>query len=212
MGTAAKTLIICRHGQTDYNLVPRVQGHVDIPLNQQGKQQALHAAEVLQKTPIVRIIASPLQRAAQTATAIAKPLGLTVEFDPRLQERNFGQWEGLTWEEIKTGWPKEYDTWLEGGNPAPENTGVESREKVGQRMALALQDFSAAMSPGQTILVVSHGSACTQGITTMLGINPNRWFGIGGMDNCHWACLQTSQRHPGWVLRGYNLGAEDTSL
>lgn len=212
MSKHEKTLLLWRHGQTDYNAALRIQGQVDIPLNECGLAQAQAAAALLAQEPIVRIVSSPLQRAAATAGAVAKLLGVSVELDERLKERDFGQWEGLTGEEIKAGWPQEFTTWREWGDPDPQLTGVETREAVGERMAAAFREHAKELEPGQTMLLVSHGSACTQGITALLGINPSDWFGIHGMDNCHWARLESTPRHPGWRLMSYNLGAQDTRI
>ncbi|MCV0002146.1 histidine phosphatase family protein [Mobiluncus mulieris] len=212
MENTAKTLLLWRHGQTDYNAALRIQGQIDIPLNATGVAQAEAAAAQLATEPIVRIVSSPLGRAVATAQCAAKLLGLPVETDARLQERGFGQWEGLTGEEIKAGWPDDFTSWRDWGDPDSARTGVESRRAVGERLSQACRDFAADLSAGQTMLVVSHGSACTQAVTTLLGLDCRDWFGFHGMDNCHWARLETTSRHPGWRVRGYNLGASDTRL
>lgn len=207
-----KTLIIWRHGQTDYNLGRRVQGQIDIPLNERGRAQAESAASVLAGLPISRIVASPLGRARETAETVARRLGMAVELDERLKERNFGSWEGLTAEEIQAGWPEDFTSWRDWGDPNPERTGVELRREVGERVAESWREHAGRIVDGETMLLVSHGSACTQGVTAMLGIDPSDWFGIHGLDNCHWAVLQSSNRKPGWRIMGYNLGAEDTAI
>lgn len=212
MVTTSKTLIVWRHGQTDYNRQFRVQGQVDTPLNEVGRTQARAAAEHLLQLPISWIVASPLQRAWITAEAVSRPLSLPVELDDRLRERNFGSWEGKTAEEIKAQWPEDFTSWREWGDPDPERTGVEPRREVGKRVAEAWREHMERLGPGETLLCVSHGSACTQGITELLGIDPSDWFGIHGMDNCHWAILQSSNRRPGWRIMGYNLGAKDPAI
>lgn len=212
MGDTSKTLLMWRHGQTDYNANLRIQGQIDIPLNDTGLAQAQAAAVELAKEPIVRIVSSPLARALGTAAPVAKLLGLPVETDIRLQERDFGQWEGLTGEEIKAGWPDDFTSWRDWGDPDPERTGVETRRAVGERMSQACREYAASLGEGETMLIVSHGSACTQAITTLLGLDCSDWFGIHGMDNCHWARLETTPRKPGWRVRAYNLGSTGTRL
>lgn len=207
-----KNLVMWRHGQTDYNKQLRVQGQVDIALNPTGREQAEAAAAVLATMPITRIVASPLGRAVDTAQALASRLELPVDLDERLKERAFGAWEGLTAEEIKAGWPDDFTTWRDFGDPDPEKTGVELRKDVGLRVAAAYRDHAAQAKDGETILFVSHGSATTQGISALLGIEPGDWYGLHGMDNCHWAVIQSTHRPPLWRIRSYNLGAQDTNI
>ena len=209
-----RTLLLWRHGQTDLNVEKRIQGcGIDAELNAVGRAQAQHAAQVLAQMPIARIVASPLRRAWETACAGAKVLGLEVTPEPRLRERSFGLWEGLTGAEILDKWPDAFTTWRDFGDPANAGElGVETRAQVGRRIADSLRDYAAQMPGEDTWLFVSHGSASVQGIITLLGLDPGQWSGLHGMDNCHWARLQESRRAPGWSLRGYNLGAEDTAL
>src|SRR5659263_246257 len=100
----AGTVILWRHGQTDYNIQLRVQGGVDIPLNATGVQQAAAGAEALARylgdDARVSIVSSTLSRAAATARALADVLALTVATDARLRERDFGIWEGLTHDQM----------------------------------------------------------------------------------------------------------------
>ncbi len=91
---------VLRHGQTDWNVELRLQGSTDIPLNDTGRIQARRAAEVLSGQGLTRIIASPLSRALETATIVGERLGLTPVIDDRLIERNFGQFEGMTIDEV----------------------------------------------------------------------------------------------------------------
>lgn len=83
-----------RHGQTDWNLAGRMQGHTDIPLNATGIAQAHSAAAQLKSLPITRIITSPLTRALTTAAIAAEATGLPLYVDSNLKERTFGSFEG----------------------------------------------------------------------------------------------------------------------
>ena len=94
-------LILWRHGQTDYNLQGRIQGQVDIPLNDTGRQQAQRAADDIAALGPTRIVSSPLVRARDTAEVLASLTGLSVEIDPGLVEKSFGTWEGLKAADIK---------------------------------------------------------------------------------------------------------------
>lgn len=91
-----------RHGQTDWNVEGRMQGHTDIPLNATGLQGAKDAIAKLHGLGLHRIISSPLSRAHQTAIIIADALNLPLELDPNLKERSFGSYEGKTKDEIRT--------------------------------------------------------------------------------------------------------------
>ena len=99
-------LILWRHGQTDHNLVGRVQGQVDIPLNATGLAQAAAAARILASPRPDRIVSSPLSRARTTAQILADLTGLDIEVEADLIERSFGVWEGLDRAAMMDGWPK----------------------------------------------------------------------------------------------------------
>ena len=91
-----RSFYFIRHGQTDWNLEKRMQGHTDIPLNQVGLEQAERAADLFEKIRIDVIISSPLSRAYKTAEAIAKRKGLEIIAEPLLKERHFGKFDGRT--------------------------------------------------------------------------------------------------------------------
>ena len=207
-----KTLVMWRHGQTDYNKQHRIQGQIDIPLNETGIAQAQDAAVGLARLPFTRVVSSPLGRALDTAHALADRLGLLVEVDERLMERAFGAWEGLNATEIKTGWPDDFTSWRDFGDPDPATTNVEPRREVGQRVSQAYRDWADKIADGETILFVSHGSATSQGIVTLLGHDPAQWHGLRGLDNCHWAVIQSEHREPYWRIDSYNVGVSDTAI
>ena len=96
-----KHIYIARHGLTDWNLVPKVQGITDIPLNEGGIKQAYGLAETIKKSGIKfdKILYSPLKRAAETAKIVGQVNNISCEKEPRLLEQNFGKWEG--WECVK---------------------------------------------------------------------------------------------------------------
>jgi len=91
---------VLRHGQTDWNVQMRLQGSTDIPLNETGRTQAHVAAKILAGEGITRIIASPLSRALETARIVGAASGIEPVIDQRLIERNFGQFEGMTIDEV----------------------------------------------------------------------------------------------------------------
>jgi len=142
----AATLLLVRHGETDWNREGRVQGHSDVALNDTGRAQARKLAETLAREQIDAVYSSDLRRARDTAAGVASALGLDVQAVPELREKHFGTWEGLTREEIVARYPD--------GLAEPWGDG-ESRDEMTARVLEALRDI-AARHDGQTVLVVSH--------------------------------------------------------
>lgn len=106
-----KTWYLMRHGETDYNLRRCFYGSEDVPINQTGRSQARQLAGQMQTHPVQTIYSSGLQRSQQTAR-LAFP-GQAFQPLSRLDERDFGLWEGLTADEIQAGFPQIWSTWLE---------------------------------------------------------------------------------------------------
>jgi len=102
------TLILARHGETDWNRENRFQGHADPPLNDLGREQSAALAASLAEERIARIYTSPLRRAAETAEIVAAALGLDVEHVEGLREIDVGAWSGLTRDEIAASFPDKY--------------------------------------------------------------------------------------------------------
>lgn len=203
----ASKIVLWRHGQTDYNLQGRVQGQVDIPLNQVGLAQAAAAAEELIKLKPERIVCSDLRRAQETARALADICSQEVQMlpDERLRERAFGDFEGLSAKELKSRFAPRYEEWRSTGESPM--AGVESRAKVGSRVAKCMLEHFEQVEG--TLVVVSHGSALTQGLVKILGLDPLAWQGLRGLDNCHWSTLIPYSRKPGWRLVSHNIGAPE---
>lgn len=138
-------ILLARHGETDWNLGGRVQGHTDIPLNATGIAQAQYLADELAGEPLVAVYSSDLGRARETAAAVAARHSLAVSIDPDLREKNFGSWEGLTDTEIRERFPHaKRGAWGDG----------ETTEAVAERVVAAV---ARAASPSGPVLVVSHG-------------------------------------------------------
>jgi uncharacterized phosphatase len=138
---------LVRHGQTDWNLTRRIQGSSDIPLNDTGRAQARVTGSILKRRHWDGIFTSPLGRARETAEIIASEAGLTSPTDiESLVERNYGEAEGLTGEQILARYPD--------GASIP---GQESREDVVRRAMPALLEL-AERHPDSDFIVVSHGA------------------------------------------------------
>jgi broad specificity phosphatase PhoE len=201
----AGTLLLWRHGLTEYNLTQRMQGQVDIPLGIAGLAHAARAAAVLAEHKPTVILSSDLHRARATAEMLASLTGLEVRYDARLRERSFGSFEGLTRAEMGERWPEEFAAWRRGEEVA--TIGIEPRAAVAARVSDCITETAQEMPDEGVLVAVGHGSAISAGVTRLIGLPPDGWHGIAGMDNCHWARLRANTgRRPDWVLTAYNVG------
>ena len=200
------TIVLWRHGQTDWNATARLQGQSDIEINETGLRQAAEAAPLIAELGPTRIITSDLVRARRTADTLGELTGVTVEDEPRLRERSFGAWEGLTQQEIKAGWPEAFRAWRQGEEP--QGIGADRRVDVGRRVAGAVLEAVGTMDDDGVLVAVAHGAAITLGLTHLLDLDSESWFGLSGLDNCAWALVGPNPgRRPGWRLTGHNLRA-----
>lgn len=151
----ATRLLVIRHGETAWNTESRIQGHIDIPLNEKGRWQAERLAHALADEHIHAIYSSDLQRARDTAEAIASGNGLDVMLDMQLRERHFGRFEGMTQDEIAAVWPEEARRWRD-RDPSYGPEGGEVLTRFYERSVAALTRL-ALRHPGQQIAVVAHG-------------------------------------------------------
>jgi broad specificity phosphatase PhoE len=148
------TLILARHGETDWNRDNRFQGHADPPLNELGRRQSHELAEALAGERIVRVYASPLRRARETAEIVAERLGVEVVDDEALREIDVGAWSGLTRDEVSERFPEAYARWLERA-PHGFDDG-ETYDELAARVIPAIRGL-VARHAGETVLVVTHG-------------------------------------------------------
>lgn len=153
----ATRILAIRHGETAWNVDTRLQGHLDIPLNEVGLRQASHLAQaLLQRDTVDAIYASDLSRAHTTASEIAQAIGQTVTVHAGLRERHFGVFQGRTFSEIEAELPEHAFQWRK---RVPEWTppgGGESLLTLHERI-LKTVDELAAPHPGQQIVLVVHG-------------------------------------------------------
>jgi broad specificity phosphatase PhoE len=138
------TILLARHGETDWNREGRWQGWADPPLNDTGRAQARALAEQLRGTPFDAVYTSDLGRAHETAEIVAAPHGVPVVADPGLREIDVGSWSGLTRAEIDERFP---------GADRPDG---ESREQHLDRVLHAVERIARGHPEGR-ILLVSHG-------------------------------------------------------
>ena len=147
------TILLVRHGETDWNRDNRFQGHADTTLNDAGRAQVADLAHALRSERFSAVYSSPLERAAETATIIASELGLEVRLDEALMEVDVGSWSGLTRSEIETRYADGYARWRAYGHGWDDG---ETYEELGLRVVAGLQRI-AGSHPDQQVLAVTHG-------------------------------------------------------
>jgi broad specificity phosphatase PhoE len=147
------TVLIVRHGETDWNSARRWQGHADPPLNARGREQARELRDRLAAVPLDAVYASDLQRAIDTAAAVAEPRGLHVVADHELREIDVGEWSGLTTAEIEERYPAGFARHLAGGDGWEDG---EPHAAMSARVTAAVERIAAG-HPGGQVLCVLHG-------------------------------------------------------
>lgn len=167
------TILLIRHGETDWNMIGRWQGHADVPLNAIGLQQAELVANRLatEGRRFDAIYSSDLARASETARAIGAAAKVDVQLLPSLREIDLGAWSGLTYEEIKAKFPEEIAL-LDQNIDMPRGGG-ESLSDLRNRVVEAVMALGNA-HPGQTLAVVTHG-----GCIRMLLAHADNYVGDG---------------------------------
>jgi broad specificity phosphatase PhoE len=147
------TILIARHGESDWNRERRWQGHADRPLTERGREQARALAARLAHIELDAVYSSDLRRARDTAGVVAESQGLDLQIVPELREVDVGSWSGLTRPEAEERFPEGYARWSS-GFPGWENG--ETYEAMTQRVLERVHRIAAAHD-GERLLVVSHG-------------------------------------------------------
>lgn len=167
-----ETLLLIRHGQTDYNKQHRMQGALQVPLNDEGRAQARSLAVHLADCGIGAIYSSPMPRAMQTAQILAERLQQTPRQDARLGEIAFGCFEGLTKTEAATQYPEANRRW-QTRFLAYRVPGGESRLDVQRRMRAAWDDILRA-DAAPTVAVVGHSAAIVIFLGSLFAVLPDK--------------------------------------
>ena len=170
-------IYMVRHGETILTPDRKFSGvgKLNPPLTEEGRQQARKvAAEIAKIKPDV-LISSPLQRTRDTAEEIAKATGLKPIYDEAWYECSFGQWDGLSVDEVKLKWPSEYTSWISSSAFTPP--GGESYDDLAARIEPAF-DALAEKYPAQKVVVVTHNGVIKQLASLVLEGNPNSLFHI----------------------------------
>jgi broad specificity phosphatase PhoE len=197
-----KRIILIRPGETDWNRQGRWQGWVATPLNEHGKQQAQALVRFVRNIGISAIYSSDLRRALETAELLAERLGFVPVYDARLRERNIGVWQGLTLDEMRDWYPKEYAQLLSNVDEY-RIEGGESRAEVRVRMVALFGDI-LKQDKGETVGIISHTTAIraliselipdcdvnsldvnNTSVTTLVRDDASRWQLIASNDVMH---------------------------
>jgi len=152
---APTTILLARHGETDWNAVGRWQGHTDRSLTERGRRQAAELADRLANVEIDAVYSSDLLRAVETAEPVAKRLGLPLQALPELREVDVGTWAGLTRDEVAERFPEGFRRWSEWQTGWEDG---ETYDEMGERVVGAILRLAGEQEGGR-ILVVSHGGA-----------------------------------------------------
>ena len=172
-------VLAIRHGETAWNVDGRIQGQLDVPLNEMGRWQVHRLALAVSDESIDAIYSSDLLRAFETAQAVARGADQPITTDPGLRERGFGIFEGLSYEEINLRWPEQAARWRKRDPDfAPE--GGESLRQFSERGVGTVARL-AALHPGQTIAIVSHGGVmdCLYRAASRIALDAPRSWQLG---------------------------------
>ena len=200
---AANRVVLWRHGQTDWNVVNRFQGHSDIALNEVGVFQAKHAAQILAGMNPTAIISSDLGRARNTAQELANLTGLSVEIDADLRETDGGLWEGKTGAENRAEDFQNFIRWID-GEDNPAGTTGERRTEVAERAIRAIKK-ALGDKTDQVLIVATHGGTARCILGALLQLPLSHWGVIGGLSNASWSILERTPRQ--WSLVEHNAGS-----
>jgi len=177
------TVVLVRHGETTMTVSRGYSGSGEPgpPLNEHGVRQAHAAADLVDRIGRdvwgdiaypSEVIASPMVRTQQTGGIIGERLGLPVRTDAVFQEADFGEWQGLTAEEIEERWPGQLEPWHTKANIRPP--GGESIEEVGERLRRGLDELRAG-GGDRTVVVVSHAVSIRAALGVTMGAQPSSW-------------------------------------
>jgi len=175
-------IILIRHGQTEWNRVERFRGRADVPLNETGLKQAeatgIRVAKMWKPTAIY---SSPLSRAVKTAEATARHFGLTVQVHEGLADIDYGDWQGLSPDEVRARWAGILDAWYN----APHLAKIPNGETLSDLRERAMKTVNelAARHAGKTILLLGHTVINRIILLGVLGLGNERFWRIK-QDTC----------------------------
>ena len=173
MSSTTTRLFLVRHGATTLSAEDRFAGSIDVPLSDEGRQQAQRLALRLSGEAIAAVYASPMSRAVETASIVARPHRLEVRARADLREISHGRWEEMTRHEVEERYPEEASAWDDDPYTfAP--SGGETGLAVTARALPAVIEI-VRTHPGEGILVVSHKATIRLLLSSLLGFDPRRY-------------------------------------
>jgi len=193
------TIFFIRHGQTSWNKELKYQGHSDIELSEEGREQAEQVALRLRKEPFSAIYSSDLTRALVTAEKVAAPHSLPVVVMPEFREVGFGEWEGLKYDQIYAGWSAEIENFFRFPSRV-RIPGGESFHDVQKRTNEGLE-ILRRRHVGQCIAIVTHGGAIRTMLCSALNIHLDSLWSFR-QDNTAVNIVEYEERHT--ILRLVN--------
>lgn len=167
-------IFLVRHGETDWNQESRFRGRTDMPLNEDGLEQARNVAKALKDLPVKTVFSSPLSRAFQTAEEIACLHDLQVQEHEGFNDMDFGEWQGLSAEEARLRYPEEFRLWVEAPQKAKPPEG-ESLLDVRKRCWPALEKI-AAHYLDDIVVIVSHQVILKSLLLAVLGLGESHFW------------------------------------
>lgn len=174
--------ILVRHGQTEWNRVERFRGRADVPLNEIGiKQAEATGARIAREWQVAAVYSSPLSRAIKTAEAIAIHYSLAVQPHPDLIDIDYGEWQGLSPEEVAQQWKEELERWYQQPHLCQIPKG-ESLADLHRRGLQAIREL-AKKHNGETIVVVGHTVINRVLLLAILGLENDRFWRLR-QDTC----------------------------
>lgn len=194
------TIYFLRHGQTEWNLVGKYQGTKDVSLSEEGRKQAEAAAGWFDDISVDAIYTSPLQRAYVTAEMLSERKHIPLQVEPDFSEICFGDWEGLTYDEIEAAFPgsiaKLYDRPDEWEIPHAEKF-----EDVRKRVMRGISKILETNCPetNKTVVIVSHGAAIRMMLCGLLDL-PIRYSWHLSQSNANISCVHHYDSGENWLF------------
>jgi probable phosphoglycerate mutase len=206
---SGRRLVLLRHGRTAFNAGRRIQGHLEVELDDTGHRQAATVAPAIAALAPAALWSSDSVRARETAAYVAKETGLEPTYDARLREYFLADRQGLTHEEYAALAPEEFAAFRRGEYDVVP--GGETAAEVSSRMVSALLELLASIESGELAVAVSHGAAIRDAVPVLLGMPVARRAALHGLDNCGWVELDAPDLADPMRLSAYNRVAADSS-
>ena len=186
------TILLTRHGETDWNKAGRWQGHADIPLNEKGHQQAAALCQRLQSWPIETVYTSDLQRCVQTAVPLAKALDIQPTLAPIWRERDVGDFSGMTGDQARDHYPEIWANAVRGMVDPPNG------EPFAQVLSRAWQAFESVVEAHDTgmVAVVTHGGLLHALLGQVMGIDQAVYGRFSMRGNTGLSVVEVNSRGP----------------